>query len=97
MMRRIKSEDLKFFVSVIIQRETGGNLIEVLENIGHLIKERFRFHGVCRPSPRKEGSRHSPVAMPICIAIFFSIFRPEYIGVLITDDIGRVLATEGSS
>ncbi|HEX9021080.1 MAG TPA: type II secretion system F family protein, partial [Nitrospirota bacterium] len=49
MTRRVDCDDLKFFaVSVIIQRETGGNLAEILESLGHLIRERFKFHGRVR-------------------------------------------------
>ena len=43
---RIDSDDLKLFViSVIIQRTSGGNLAEILENIGRLIRERFKLKG----------------------------------------------------
>ena len=44
--RRVDCPDLKFFVvSVILQRETGGNLAEIIENLAHLIRERFKFRG----------------------------------------------------
>jgi tight adherence protein B len=45
---RIDSDDLNLFViSVIIQRTSGGNLAEILENIGRLIRERFKLKGNC--------------------------------------------------
>ena len=46
---RVECPDLRFFViSVLIQRETGGNLAEILENIAYLIRERFKLHGRIR-------------------------------------------------
>ena len=44
--QRVDVPDLKFFtVSVIIQRESGGNLAEILESIARLIRERFKLQG----------------------------------------------------
>ena len=40
------SQDLQYFVTaVMLQSETGGNLAEVMENIGHLIRERLKLKG----------------------------------------------------
>jgi tight adherence protein B len=93
MTQRIDCDDLKFFaVSVIIQRETGGNLAEILENLGHLMRERFKFQGRVRTlSAEGKLSAIVLVAVPFFIAAFFSMARPEYISILVTDTIGRVL------
>ena len=49
MARRIDSTDIKFFVTaVVIQRESGGNLAEIMENIAYIIRERFRILGDVR-------------------------------------------------
>ena len=46
LVKRVDCPDLTFFVvSVILQRETGGNLAEIMQNIAHLIRERYKFHG----------------------------------------------------
>ena len=46
MADRVDCPDLKFFaLSVIIQRQSGGNLAEILEKISGLIRERFKLHG----------------------------------------------------
>jgi tight adherence protein B len=46
---RVEAGDLPFFVTAIkIQRETGGNLAEVLENLGTLIRDRFALYGKVR-------------------------------------------------
>lgn len=93
MTQRVECEDLKFFaVSVIIQRDTGGNLAEILENLGHLIRERFKFQGRVRVlSAEGRISAIVLVGIPFFIAGVFSLLRPEYIGILITDSIGKVL------
>jgi tight adherence protein B len=93
MTLRVDCEDLKFFaVSVIIQRETGGNLAEILESLSHLMRERFKFQGRVRVlSAEGRLSAIVLVAVPFLIAGGFSLFRPEYIGLLFTDSIGRVL------
>lgn len=49
MAYRIDTPDLPFFITAItIQRETGGNLAEVLEKLGHIIRERFKLYGKVR-------------------------------------------------
>ncbi len=46
---RVDCQDLKFLaVAIIIQRESGGNLTEILESIATLIRERFKLHGKVR-------------------------------------------------
>ena len=93
MTQRVDCEDLKFFaVSVIIQRETGGNLAEILDSLSHLMRERFKFQGRVRTlSAEGKLSAIVLVAVPFFIAGFFSLLRPEYIGILVSDAIGRVL------
>src|SRR5512143_3421445 len=93
MTQRVDCDDLKFFaVSVIIQRETGGNLAEILENLGHLMRERFKFQGRVRVlSAEGKLSAIVLVAVPFFITAVLSVLRPEYIGILLTDAIGRVM------
>ena len=57
---RVPNLDLKFFVTaVILQRQTGGDLAEILDKIGHLIRERLRFGGRSKHSPVKVGCLES--------------------------------------
>jgi tight adherence protein B len=85
--------DLNFFIiSVIIQRETGGNLAEILENIARLIRERFKLHGRIRVlAAEGKLSAIILIALPFFVAFVISILNPEYIGTLITDPIGHIL------
>ncbi len=91
--QRVHCDDLKFFaVSVSIQRETGGNLAEILDNLGRLIRERFKFQGRVRVlSAEGRISAIVLVAVPFLVTAFLSLFRPEYINTLFTDAIGRTL------
>ena len=78
--QRIECEDLKFFaVSVIIQRETGGNLAEILESLGRLIRERFKFQGRVRVlSGEGRISAIVLVAIPFFIA---GLLFPDQAGI----------------
>ncbi len=94
---RIDSEDLKFFVvSVVVQRETGGNLAEILENLSRLIRERFKFHGHVRVlSAEGKMSAMVLVAMPFVVVGIFYLGNPEYIKVLFSDPLGTVIIAAG--
>ncbi len=90
---RTDCEDLQFFVvAVIIQRETGGNLAEILENLGRLIKERFKFQGRVR-ALSAEGRLSAVIlgALPFFLAGSLSVIRPEYIQTLLLDSIGKTM------
>ena len=90
---RVDCPDLRFFVvSVILQRETGGNLAEIIENLAHLIRERFRFRGKVR-TLTAEGRLTGKILVVIPVILFFAIhfLNPEYSGRLISDPVGREL------
>jgi tight adherence protein B len=87
---RVDCPDLQFFVvSVIIQRETGGNLAEILEKIASLIRERFKLYGKVR-SLAAEGKLSAIIllALPPVLAAYLFFVQPEYIGLLFKDSIG---------
>jgi len=90
---RVDCADLKFFaVSVIIQRESGGNLAEILESISSLIRGRFRLRGKVR-TLTAEGKLSAGIliAIPVLVALVLFYMNPEYIGVLSSDSTGRLL------
>ncbi len=91
------STDLKFFViSVIIQRDTGGNLSEILEKITHIIRERFKLQGHIK-ALTAEGRLSAVilVLIPFVIAGAISVLNPGYMKSLVTDPIGKVLIVFG--
>ncbi|HME43478.1 MAG TPA: type II secretion system F family protein [Syntrophorhabdales bacterium] len=90
---RVDCSDLKFFaVSVIIQRESGGNLAEILESISNLIRGRFKLRGKIR-TLTAEGKLSAAIliGIPFFIALALSLISPEYIRVLSTDPTGKLL------
>ncbi|MCX5909464.1 MAG: type II secretion system F family protein, partial [Deltaproteobacteria bacterium] len=91
--QRFECPDLRFFViAVIIQRETGGNLAEILGNISHLIRERFKLHGRIRVlSAEGKFSAIVLIALPFLVATLLSFVNPDYLGVLMTDPIGHFM------
>ena len=90
---RVDCPDLRFFViSVIIQRETGGNLAEILENIAYLIRERFKLHGRIRVlSAEGKFSAIVLIALPFLVASALIFLNPDYLKILITDPIGNLM------
>jgi len=91
--RRVESQDLKFFVvAVIVQRETGGNLAEIVEKIGTLIRQRFVLQGKIKAlSAEGKLSAVVLVLLPVFLALYFFITQREYLMTLFTDPIGRYM------
>jgi len=78
--RRVDSLDLRFFVTaVVLQRETGGNLAEILENTARLIRDRFRVLGDIRTftaQGRLTGA--ILVLLPVVMALYTYTINPDY-------------------
>ena len=88
---RVPNMDYKFFsMAVAIQRQSGGDLAEILDKIGHIIRERFRILGQVQ-ALTGEGRISGIVLMALPIALFFAVWRlnPEYMMLLFTDELGR--------
>ncbi len=87
------SSDLKFFaIAVMIQRESGGNLAEILESIARIIRERFKLMGTIRTlSAEGRLSAVILVAIPFVVAFALSIMNPKYINLLVTDPTGKIM------
>ena len=90
---RVDSGDLKLFVlSVAIQRGSGGNLAEILENIGRLIRERFTLKGQIQTlSGEGRISAYILVGLPFFIGFFIYLTNPDYLKLLVEDPIGHVM------
>jgi tight adherence protein B len=97
LLNRVDCPDLRFFViSVIIQRETGGNLAEILGNIAYLIRERFKLQGHIRAlSAEGRLSAIILLALPFVLGFALSLINRGYIGILFTDPIGRAMILFG--
>jgi tight adherence protein B len=92
--RRVPLPDLKFFTtSVMIQRETGGNLAEILDKNSSLIRERFKLRGQIR-AQTGEGRLSGVVLvlLPPVMAIFLFFLNRPYVMVLVEHPMGRLMA-----
>lgn len=97
MVARIASRDFRYFVTaVLIQSETGGNLAEIMEKIGHLIRERLKLRGKVR-SLTAEGRLSALIlgGLPFVMAGIIYLIQPKYINMLFTDPIGQKMAIFG--
>jgi tight adherence protein B len=95
---RIDCPDLGYFVvSVIIQRETGGNLAEIIESIAHLIRERFKLKGRIRVlAAEGKLSAIILIALPFLVVLALRLTNPQYINTLVTDPMGKAMAVVGA-
>ncbi|HWW70260.1 MAG TPA: type II secretion system F family protein, partial [Duganella sp.] len=87
---RVPLTDLRYLViAVLIQRESGGNLAEVLGNISRLIRARLKLLGQVRVMSA-EGRMSAWILgiLPVVVLLLMSISNPAYIRVLWTDPIG---------
>ena len=87
---RVPITDMRYFVvAVLIQREAGGNLTEVLDNLSKLIRSRLRFHARVKVLTT-EGRMSAWVLglLPFGLAALLNFANPEFISVLWTDPAG---------
>ncbi|GAB6060454.1 type II secretion system F family protein [Desulfonatronum parangueonense] len=93
MTERVDCLDLNFFVvAVILQRETGGNLAQIIENTAALIRERFTFYGKIKILAA-EGvlSMWVLIALPFAIVGALKLLNPEYMSLLFEETIGHYM------
>jgi tight adherence protein B len=87
---RIDCAEIKFFVvAVILQRETGGNLAEIIDNIAHIIRERFKFRDKIKVlSAEGKISAIILTVLPFIIFFIIRILNPDYVNSLFQDPVG---------
>jgi len=89
--------DLKLFaVSTVIQKETGGNLAEILDGIAATVRDRYRFFGKLRAlTAEARVSAWLVALMPIGIAVFMVVTQPDYMGKLVDNSLGQTILAVG--
>jgi tight adherence protein B len=87
---RIPIIDVQFFVTaLLIQKETGGNLAEILDNLSHVVRERFRIYGEVRvKTAQGRLTAAILISVPPLMIMMMRILNPDYIQVLFRDPIG---------
>jgi tight adherence protein B len=94
---RVPNLDLRFFVtSVAIQRQTGGDLAEILDKIGHVIRERYKILGQVK-ALTAEGRLSGVVliALPFVLFLVMLHIKPDYVQMLWTDPLGIKMSVFG--
>ena len=93
MADRVDSLDVRFFVTaVLIRRQTGGDLAEVLDKIGSLIRERIQLFGLVQ-GLTAEGRLSGWVLFALPIVVFFAclMVNPDYARDMLVDPRGKML------
>lgn len=92
MTKRIDSEDLELMITaILIQRETGGNLSEILDNISATIRERITIQGEVK-TLTAQGKMSGIIVgvMPLVLGLILYFANKEYMMVLFTTTPGRI-------
>ena len=93
MLARIENDDLEMLVTaLLIQRQVGGNLAEVLDSISYTIRERVKIKGEIR-TLTAEG-RFSAVILsllPVAVVLMLLITNPGYVSILLEETIGIIM------
>lgn len=93
LLSRVPSTDLKYFVvALLLQRETGGNLTELLDNISAIVRSRIKLMGEVR-TLSAEGKMSAWILslLPFVVAMVISLVNPGFLSVLWTDPAGLKL------
>ncbi len=94
---RVPLVDVKFFVTaVMLQRETGGNLAEILDNLSYMIRERFKIMRQVRVyTAQGRLTMMLLMGMPPIIVVVMLTMNPDFIRPLFADPIGHTLIVAG--
>jgi tight adherence protein B len=94
---RVPLVDVKFFVTaVMLQRETGGNLAEILDNLSYVIRERFKIMRQVRVhTAQGRMTMVLLMALPPAVVVMMLTLNPGFIRPLFTDPLGHALVVAG--
>ncbi len=87
---RVPLIDVRFFVTaVLIQKETGGNLAEILDNLAHVVRERFRILGEVKiKTAQGRMTAGILIALPPIMGLVLRVLNPSYMRPLFHDPLG---------
>jgi tight adherence protein B len=90
---RIPILDVRFFATaVLIQRETGGNLSEILENLAHVVRERFKILRQVRVyTAHGRLTGYVLLALPAFLGVALSFINPEHMNLLFRERMGQMM------
>jgi tight adherence protein B len=90
---RVGLLDVRFFVTaVLIQRDTGGNLSEVLDNLASVVRERFKIKRQVRVhTAHGRFTGYVLLALPAALAFALSLINPEHMQLLFRERMGHMM------
>jgi tight adherence protein B len=90
---RIALLDVKFFVTaVLIQRDTGGNLSEILDNLAHVVRERFKILRQVRVhTAHGRFTGYVLLGLPGALVLALMFVNPEHMGLLFSERMGHIM------
>src|SRR5205814_5908006 len=90
---RIATLDVRFFVTaVLIQRDTGGNLAEILDNLAHVVRERFKIHRQIRVhTAHGRFTGYVLLALPAALSVALNFINPEHMALLFHEHMGQMM------
>jgi tight adherence protein B len=90
---RIHLLDVRFFVTaVLIQRDTGGNLSEILDNLAHVVRERFKIQRQVRVhTAHGRFTGYVLLALPAALAVALSVINPAHMELLFHERMGQIM------
>ena len=90
---RVPGLDVRFFTTaVLIQRETGGNLSEILENLAHVVRERFKILRQVRVyTAHGRMTAYVLLALPAVLCIALAFINPDHMNLLFRERIGQMM------
>jgi tight adherence protein B len=85
--------DVRFFATaVLIQRETGGNLSEILENLGHVVRERFKILRQVRVyTAHGRFTGYVLLALPAVLCLALAFINPDHMNLLFRERMGQMM------
>ena len=94
---RVPILDVRFFATaVLIQRDTGGNLAEILENLGHVVRERFKILRQVRVyTAHGRFTGWVLLALPMFLGIALSFINPDHMNLLFRERMGQLMLMGG--
>jgi tight adherence protein B len=91
--QRVPLLDVKFFITAVaIQRDTGGNLSEILDNLSQVVRERFKIQRQVRVhSAHGRITGFVLLALPAALGVALSLINPEHMKLLFEEQLGRTM------
>jgi tight adherence protein B len=90
---RVTLLDVRFFVTAVaIQRETGGNLAEILDNLAHVVRERFKIRRQVRVhTAHGRFTGYVLLVLPAALGVVLSFISPEHMKLLFQERMGQIM------